>query len=107
VVSSDNVYLDVDYSLCVQHIIQQEATHFMFTHNSIVFVVPQTFQTLQSRKITYRVDLTNLSFFVVEKMTMTAQVKAMLTDKVKIGMFHMMIKHPTTQVECVQLLHDD
>lgn len=107
VVSSDNVCLDVKYDASIQDIIQREATHFMFTHNSLVFVVPHAFQSLQSRKITYNVNLTNLSHLIAEKLVLTTHVKEFLTDYVQICMFHMMVNHPGTIVECVNLVDDD
>lgn len=109
VVTSDNVCLEVIYNNCFQNIIQQEATHFMFTHNSLVFVVPHDFQTMQSCKmqnITYHINLTNLSHLVAQKMILTADAKAILTDPINISMFHMLIKHPATQVQHVHLVDD-
>lgn len=102
VISSDNVCLDVKYSATCQHVLQ-DATHYMTTHNSIVFTVPHSFQALQSKKVFYTINLTSLSHYVAEKRAMTDDVKALLTDYIGICMFHSMTRHPTTKVNYVSL----
>jgi hypothetical protein len=107
VVSKDNVCVDVEYSSNLQQIIQQEATHFMITHNSLVFVVPYDFDKFQTYKINYRVNLTGFSHRIVEKLIMTEQIKSILINHTNLCIFHMTHWHPTAKCEFINLVDND
>ncbi len=107
VVSSDNVCVDVEYSSILQRIIQQEATHFMSTHNSLVFVVPHSFDKFQTYNMNYRVNFTGFSHMIAQKLILTEEIKSILTNHVNLCMFHMMQWHPRTQVAFVNLIDND
>jgi hypothetical protein len=107
VVCCDNVCVDVEYSSNLQRIIQQEATHFMITNNSLVFVVPYAFDNFQTYNMNYRVNLTGFSHHIAEKLTMTETLKSILTNHVNLRMFHMKHWHPTTKFEFINIVDTD
>jgi hypothetical protein len=107
VVCCDNVCVDVEYSSNLQRIIQQKATHFMITHNSLVFVVPYPFDTFITYNINYRVNLTGFSHRIVEKLIMTEQIKSILTNHANLCIFHMTHWHPGTKFEFINIVDND
>jgi hypothetical protein len=107
VVCCDNVCVDVEYSSNLQRIIQQEATHFMITHNSLVFVVPYAFEKFQTHNMNYRVNLTGFSHRIAEKLTMTETLKSTLKDRVNLCRFHTTHWHPRTKFEFIKLVDND